>query len=65
MYSASVCAASFDSRSESPGQVRVLVNVGPLIVMAENDGTIAELALGRNDARFAILVRERLEAVEL
>ena len=46
------------------GQVGVLVDVGALVVMAEDDGLLAEPGAGGADALLAVRVGEVVEAVE-
>ena len=47
MYSASVCAASRESLSESPVRSAWLIHVGALVVVAQNHGALAELRPSR------------------
>ena len=46
------------------GQVGVLVNVGALVVVAEDDGALAQLGAGGADAFVAVLVGQGVERVE-
>ena len=46
------------------GQIRVLVDIGALVVVAEDHRAFAERRLGGDDAGIARVVLQRLEAVK-
>ena len=64
MNSASVCAASRESLSESPVRSRVPVHVGALVMVAEDDRALSERCLRREDAVLASVVLQLLEAIK-
>jgi hypothetical protein len=64
MYSASVFAGQFGQLQRIAGQVGVFVDVGTLVVVAEQGDALAEFCLGGADALAGFAVGQGIETVE-